>query len=227
LGFKSKKVKDRIRRNASYFNDLITRSVYNSNAIEGNTLSYFETYSLLCKYTEYIINSRTVREIYEAINLKYALDYTIRNIDKEITAEMIIKVAKFINKGILDINSFRECCVSIKGSQHIPPSPIYIRNSILELLYNYYKSTDDIDYKIAKFHIDFERIHPFQDGNGRTGRVFILKEYLKNEMLPPVITVEQRTLYIDYLDRYNIEGLANLLKNNREFEESRYNSIKQ
>jgi hypothetical protein len=45
-------------------------------------------------------------------------------------------------------------------------------------------------------------------------------------MLPPVITVEQRTLYIDYLERYNIEGMANLLKNNREFEESRYNSIK-
>lgn len=163
-------VKGKLKRNNAYFNDLITRSVHHSNAIEGNTLSYFETYSLLFNSSEYI-NSRQIREIYEAINLKYVLDYVILNSNKPITLDMIIKIATFINKNILDIKGFREDYVSIRGSQHTPPSHLYIRKYLAEILYTYYNSKEDLDTKIARLHIDFERVHPFQDGNGRTGRV--------------------------------------------------------
>ena len=225
MGFKSKKVKDRIRRKASYFNDLITRSVYNSNAIEGNTLSYFETYAILFSKDE-IINKRRAREIYEAINLKYAIDYVMRNSNKDISLDMIIKIATFINKNINKIDNFREDYVRIKGSQHIPPSHLEIRHRLMEVLYKYCYSSEDIDIKIARFHIDFERIHPFQDGNGRTGRVLIFKEYINNGLLPPVITVEQRTDYMNLLENYDIEGMARLLRENRMAEEYRIKHLR-
>lgn len=225
MGIKSKTVKDRIRRNNAYFNDLITRSVHHSNAIEGNTLSYFETYAILFSKDE-IINKRRAREIYEAINLKYAIDYVMRNSNKDISLDMIIKIATLINKNINKIDNFREDYVRIKGSQHIPPSHLEIRHRLMEVLYKYCYSSEDIDIKIARFHIDFERIHPFQDGNGRTGRVLIFKEYINNGLLPPVITVEQRTDYMNLLENYDIEGMARLLRENRMAEEYRIKHLR-
>ena len=96
----------------------------------------------------------------------------------------------------------------------------------MEVLYKYCYSSEDIDIKIARFHIDFERIHPFQDGNGRTGRVLIFKEYINNGLLPPVITVEQRTDYMNLLENYDIEGMARLLRENRMAEEYRIKHLR-
>lgn len=87
MGIKNKTLIDMIRRNNEYFEDYITRSVYHSNAIEGSTLSYYETYQIIfnCSSDELLTNVKP-RELYEAINLKYAMDYIFNHLDEDITA---------------------------------------------------------------------------------------------------------------------------------------------
>ncbi len=63
----------------------------------------------------------------------------------------------------------------------------------------------------AKFHIEFERIHPFEDGNGRTGRIILNSNLIKNELAPILITPEMHDLYIDYIDRNDYKGLGQLI----------------
>ena len=83
-----------ILQNRPYFEDFITRSVYHSNAIEGSTLSYAETYAVRA----------TARELYEAINLKYAMSYIIDNAGNFLTEKMIIHIGVLINKNIDEID---------------------------------------------------------------------------------------------------------------------------
>lgn len=221
MGIKTKNVFDKIRRNQPYFEDFITRSIYNSNAIEGNTLSYAETYSIVFNNNSIKINA-TAREIYEAINLKYAFNYVLRNIEKELSLEMIKKIGVYINKNIDDVSDFRTTRVFIQGAIHIPPEACYVKQLLSELIYKSGRFEDEniFDY-IARFHINFERIHPFIDGNGRTGRVLITKELLKNGLAPVVIPLEARAEYMNLLASQDVRGLAVLLRELNTFESKR------
>ena len=79
-------------------------------------------------------------------------------------------------------------------------------------IYNYNHDEQDIFTKIAKYHIDFEKIHPFEDGNGRTGRLLINYELLKNDLPPVVITKEDRVKYFEFLRNNDSNGLADWIK---------------
>lgn len=204
-----------------YFSDFIVRNVHHSNAIEGSTLGYFETFSILFNPQEYI-GSHTVREIYEAVNLKSAYDYVFKTIDKPLTLDYVKKLGVLINNNILNLTDFRECNVIIKGSQHIPPDYNSVKRLLSQLLYMYNNtSISDIDTALAQFHLDFEHIHPFQDGNGRTGRLLVAREYLKRDLLPPIIGVSDRFLYRSFLESNNVVGLAELFHNMRSVEKAR------
>lgn len=124
-----------IKRNNDYFEDYITRSVYHSNAIEGNTLSYYETYQIIfnCSSDE-ILNNVKPRELYEAINLKYAMDYIFKHMEDDLTASYLIDIAKLINKNISEISSFRTGPVFIMGAEHIPPNAADVPRLINELI---------------------------------------------------------------------------------------------
>lgn len=211
MGIKNKNIIAKIKRNTPYFEDLITRSIYHSNAIEGNTLSFAETYAIVFNQNNLKINALP-REIYEAINLKYALNYCFNHINDDISANIVKRIAIKINKNINDIDDFRKTQVYIRGAEHIPPSPYEVPRLLSEIIYNYYNSTDELIKKLAQFHIDFERIHPFTDGNGRTGRVLIIKELLHNNLPPIVIPIELRADYINYIATYDIEGMSKLIK---------------
>lgn len=203
---------DFLLQNSSYFEDLITRSVYHSNAIEGNTLSYAETYAILWNDNSFQVKA-TARELYEAINLKYALSYAIDNIGNYLTEEMIIHIAVLLNKNIDEISGYRTGQVYIQGAEHIPTAPALVKNAMMYFVYNYYKTEyQDVFEKMADTHLQFERIHPFSDGNGRTGRVLLTYELLNNGYLPIVIPKDERTRYFSYLAEQNRVGLAEFFR---------------
>ena len=171
-----------ILSNKDYLEDLITRSTYHSNAIEGNTLTYAETYAILYNDNRFKIEGKEPREIYETINHKRALELLFNNLQnsKELDERLIKKLNEIINRDIKDTEGYRTVQVFIQESEHIPPEPEKIPNLMLYHIYNYNHDEQDIFSKIAKYHIEFEKIHPFEDENGRTGRLLINFELLKN-----------------------------------------------
>lgn len=212
MSIKNKTLVNSIRRNDKYFEDFITRSVYHSNAIEGNTLSYYETYQIIfnCSSDDTLQNVKP-RELYEAINLKYAMDYIFRHLYEDMTIECIQRIGKIINKNINDIDGFRTTSVFIAGAEHMPPEAVDVPRLMNELLYTSFKS-DDFIYDLADFHIRYERIHPFTDGNGRSGRVLINKLALQNGYAPFVIPKDKRTPYMNLLADCDIMGLKSMIE---------------
>ena len=210
------KIIEFIMNNNNYLEDFITRSTYHSNAIEGSTLTYAETYAILFNDNTFKINGREPREIYEAINHKKAMNTLFEKLnsnDLELSENFIKKINETINQDIKDTKGYRKVGVMIKGSDDIPPKPEQLNNLMMYFVYNYnHNEIKDIFEKIASFHIEFEHIHPFEDGNGRTGRLLINFELLKNNIPPIVIPKEERTKYFELLRSKDITALALWLK---------------
>lgn len=203
-----------IINNKNYLEDLITRSTYHSNAIEGNTLTYAETYAILYNDNSFKIEGKEPREIYEAINHKKALELVFRNLqnNEEFDERLIKRINETINKDIKDTEGVRTIQVFIQGSEHIPPEPEKVPNLMNYFVYNYNHDEQDIFNKIARYHIEFEKIHPFENGNGRTGRLLLNYELLKNNLPPVVIAKEDRVKYFEFLRNNDSIGLTEWLK---------------
>ena len=215
------KFKETIKKQA-YYENFITRSIKSSNAIEGNTLSYAETYSIVFNDESLPLQNVNPRELYEAINLKYALNYSLENQDK-FDNGLIIKINEYINKNIKETTGYRKGKVFIKGADFVPEPPENVPNSMNELLYQYNNSELPIIERIADYHIRFEHIHPFEDGNGITGRVIINHELIRNNEIPIVIPEERRIEYFNYLQNYDTKGLTKMIKELQQIEENKIN----
>lgn len=153
----------------------IAESVYNSNAIENSTLSLKETEKILLEME--VSRNVSLREVFEAKNLARVCEY-IRNKakDTEITKNLILFLHQMLIMGIDDriAGQFRKAGEYVRVGTYIAPGPEHIERMIEALLINY--SSDLTSYfvdKIAMFHLQFETIHPFIDGNGRIGRMLI------------------------------------------------------
>lgn len=197
-----------IKNNQAYFEDYITRSTYHSNGIEGSTLSYAETYAILFNDNSFKISAEP-REFYEAVNHKYALSYVLDHIEEDLSQSFIKHIAYLINKNIEEIDGYRRTQVFIRGAEHIPPAANMINQQMMYLIHGYHNTIyDSIFEKIANFHIRFEQTHPFPDGNGRTGRLLINYELLKNNLAPVVIPKEERATYFNLLATSDAVGLS-------------------
>ena len=203
--------------------DFITRSTYHSNAIEGSTLTYAETYAILYNDNSFKIEGKEPREIYEAINHKEALNIVFENLQekREFDERFIKKLNETINNNIKETSGFRKVQVFIQGSDHIPPEPEKVPNLMNYYIYNYNNDIEDIFLKIAKYHIEFEKIHPFEDGNGRTGRLLLNYELLKNDLPPVVISKDERVKYFEFIRKNDSSGLAEWFKELSNAEEQR------
>lgn len=210
-----------MQEHPEYFEDFVTRSTYHSNAIEGSTLSYAETYAILWNDNSLRVTA-TARELYEAINHKYAMATASENLTEDLSENLIKRITKDINRNISGIDNYRKTAVYIRGAEHLPPEANQVNQRMMQLVYDYNHSViEDPFLKESQFHIQFERIHPFEDGNGRTGRILINRGLMRSGVAPVVIPLEERAEYMEHLAASDYEGLADMLCRLSEFEEKR------
>ena len=187
--------------------DFMIEYTYNSNAIEGNTLTLRETDMVLRGLT---IDKKPLKDHMEAVGHKEAFWY-ICDLVKE-KAELSEYVIKQIHTLVLadkphDRGIYRRVPVRIMGAQHTPPQPYHIEEKMAELILNFNKNSEEnIVDKLAGFHLEFEGIHPFIDGNGRTGRLLVNMELMKAGYPPIDIKFTDRMRYYDAFDAYHVRG---------------------
>lgn len=215
--------------NKSYFEDFITRSVSTSNRIEGSTLSYVETYAILWNDNSFNLKDVKPRDFYEATNLKYATNIMLEaiQIGEVLSETLIIKLNETINKNILDTSGYRQVQVYIRGAQEIPPAASEVKNRMMYLIREFQENeVVDLLEMVAQFHIMFEHIHPFEDGNGRTGRLLINFELLRNGYAPVIIPDERRIEYFQMIAEYDTKGLTEMFTELQELETKRMEQFK-
>lgn len=148
--------------------------VYNSNAIENSTLTLQETERILLELE--VARNVSVRELFEAKNLARVMDYIRNKEDVKLNKETILLLHLMLIGGIDDkiAGRFRNPHEYVRVGSHIAPAPEHVEQLLDNLLTDYESSHDEyfLD-RISHFHLEFERIHPFVDGNGRIGRVLV------------------------------------------------------
>ena len=153
----------------------VPEGVYNSNAIENSTLTLKETERILLEME--VSRDVSVREVFEAKNLARVMEYVrgkVRN--TELTKELMLLLHQMLIGNINDriAGRFRTAGEYVRVGTHVAPAPEHVGHMIEAILAEY--SADHETYfvdKVAKFHLDFETIHPFNDGNGRIGRTIV------------------------------------------------------
>ncbi len=182
---------------------LIVDWTYNSNAIEGSTLTLSETKVVLEGIT---IGGKSVTEHLEVINHKQAIEYleTIIKEKKDLTEWILKNIHQLILKDIDDYNAgkYRNENITISGANHMPPNHMIVSESMQELFTEYAREWDHYHpvIKACLLHGEFVKIHPFIDGNGRTARLILNFELMKYGYPPIVITKSRRLEYYEALD---------------------------
>lgn len=182
----------------------IPESVYNSNAIENSTLTLRETEKILLEME--VAKNISLREVFEAKNLARVIEYVWVNSQQEDLSKGKIILLHQMLIGNIDesiAGRFRKKNEYVRVGSHIAPAPEHIDLMIEESLIEY--SSDNINYfldKIAKFHLIFETIHPFNDGNGRIGRVIINYQLIRLGFPGIIIRDKEKKAYYDAFNEY-------------------------
>ena len=195
----------------------IPEGVYNSNAIENSTLTLDETERILLQ--QELSRNVTVTEVFEARNLARVVEYTRNRAGAgELTRDLILLLHQMLLGGIDDpiAGRFRETGEYVRVDTHIAPAPERVEPLMASALLDY--SSDHDSYfldKIALFHLQFETIHPFCDGNGRMGRVIINFQLCQLGLPSVIIRDKEKDLYYqafrDFAERDRSQTMERIL----------------
>jgi Fic family protein len=186
------------------FETELPESVSNSNAIEGSTLSIAETEKILLELE--VSREVSVREVFEAKNLARVFEYIKNKINgKNIDKDLILFIHKMLLTNIRDdiAGRFRAQHEYVRVSDHIAPAPEHIE-TMVEALILEYSSIHNLHFleKVSKFHLEFEHIHPFNDGNGRIGRVLINYQLMQLGFPSIIIRDKEKDIYYESFKEY-------------------------
>ena len=193
------------------YHNIQVKFAYNSNHIEGSRLSeeqtryIYETHSLISNKEEAV----SINDINEALNHFRCFDYILENVN--ILNENLIKeLHKILKTNTSDslkewfkVGDYKLKPNMVGGKKTVSPSKV---KKEIESLLNIYNEKEKITFEdIIDFHYKFESIHPFQDGNGRVGRLIMFKECLKHNIIPFIIDEKHKLFYYRGLKEYENE----------------------
>ena len=182
---------------------------YNSNRIEGSRLTE--------EQTRYIFETRTigfkdqeavpVDDIIETTNHFVAFDYLLRTIEKPLGEELIKEFHRILKTGTADaqktyfnVGDYKRLANEVGGRETCKPADV---PKEMQMLNEWYHSLNEVSLRdLAEYHWRFERIHPFQDGNGRVGRLILFRESLRSSIMPFIIDNEHKLYYYRGLSEF-------------------------
>lgn len=207
-----KSVTKTILANPDIRDEFLLSLTYNSNSIEGNSLSEPDTAAIL--FENAALPNKSLTEQLEAKNHQSALNYLFDYMagDKKLNEDIILKLHSILMNSILDdAGIYRNHGVRITGTSVPTANYLKVPQLMIELVKDMNVKTKDIIGLVAEIHSRFEKIHPFGDGNGRIGRLLMHAMLLKKNLPPAVIKQQKRILYIRYLNKAQLkEDLSNL-----------------
>ncbi|MCG3203430.1 MAG: hypothetical protein KCHDKBKB_00088 [Elusimicrobia bacterium] len=209
-----KNVIEEILKNRDIKDQYILKLTYNSNSIEGSTLTEPDTAAIL--FDNVALPDKSLTEQLEAKNHQTALNYLFDHLlsGKTINEDLILKLHGILMNSIRpDAGSYRRHAVRITGI-HLPTAN-YLKVPILmsELMSKAEERNSDIIATSSVVQSRFEQIHPFSDGNGRVGRLIMNAMLLKANLAPAIIKQQQKQLYYTYLYKAQTAGDHSQLEN--------------
>ena len=181
---------------------------YNSNHIEGSKLTHEQTRYIYETNTIGITNETVkVDDIMETVNHFRCFDFILDNTEIILSEQLVKDLHKILKIGTTDsqktwfsVGDYKQIPNEVGGIETSFPEDVH--NHMKELLSTYNGISDKTLNDILAFHVQFERIHPFQDGNGRIGRLIMFKECLANDIVPFIITDDMKMFYYRGLNEW-------------------------
>lgn len=192
------------------YHELQVRMTYNSNHIEGSKLSEDQTRYIFETNTVDIGEGIPVDDIIETVNHFRAIDYVLDVAEEPLTEMHIKELHRILKQGTKDstlswfaVGDYKKRANFVGG--HETANPNEVSEKIKALISEYEAKTEVNINDIIEFHYEFENIHPFQDGNGRVGRLIALKECLRYSIIPFIIEDSKKLFYYRGLSEWSNE----------------------
>lgn len=200
----------RIRMPGGLYHELQVRMTYNSNHMEGSRLSEDQTRLIFETNTVDVGEGIPVDDIIETVNHFRAIDYVIDAAEEPLTEDIIKELHRILKQSTMDsmlpwfaVGDYKKRVNLVGGRQTAKPKEVPAQ---MQALLSGYASLDPVTVNdIIRFHYEFERIHPFQDGNGRVGRLIALKECLRFGIVPFIIEDAKKAFYYRGLSEWEHE----------------------
>lgn len=189
---------------------------YNSNHIEGSQLSHDQTQYIFDTHTVGIEPAR-IDDIFETVNHFRCFDILLQTLNKPLTEDFIKLLHKTLKTGTLSsqlpeavIGEYKKYPNFVGNLETTPPKQV--KTEINELLAKYHRTNTHTFDELLDFHAKYERIHPFYDGNGRTGRLILFRECLRNNIIPFIISDQYKGYYYNGLKQWQTGGEKGYLR---------------